>query len=104
MTEKSLGGALYFATFINDHLSKVRISLLKTKDQVFEAFEEFHAKVERETGQKLKSVRVDNGGEYRGPFESYCKLHGIRLEKTPPKTRQPNGLAERMNRTIEERV
>lgn len=60
--------------------------------------------VERETGQKLKCVRVDNGGEYRGPFETYCKVHGIRLEKTPPKTPQLNGLAERMNRTIEERV
>ena len=104
MIEKSLGGAFYFVTFIDDHSRKVWVSLLKTKDQVLEAFKEFHAKVERETGQKLKCVRADNGGEYRGPFESYCKLHGIRLEKTPPKTPQLNGLAERMNRTIEERV
>jgi len=104
MIEKSLGGAFYFVTFIDDHSRKVWVSLLKTKDQVLEAFKEFHAKVECETGQKLKCVRADNGGEYRGPFESYCKLHGIRLEKTPPKTPQLNGLAERMNRTIEERV
>jgi len=40
--------------------------------------------MECEIGQKLKSVRADNGGEYRGPFESYCKLHGI--EKMQPKT------------------
>jgi len=104
MIEKSLGGALYFVTFIDDHSRKVWVSLLKTKDQVLEAFKEFQAKVERETGRKLKCVRADNGGEYRGPFESYCKVHGIRLEKTPPKTPQLNGLAERMNRTIEERV
>ena len=56
------------------------------------------------TGKKLKSVKADNGGEYRGPFEKYCKVHGIRLEKTPSKTPQHNGVAERMNRTIEERV
>ncbi|KAL4324380.1 hypothetical protein GQ457_11G032480 [Hibiscus cannabinus] len=104
MNEKSMGGALYFVTFIDDHSRKVWIYLLKTKDQVLEAFKEFHAKVERETGRKLKCVRSDNRGEYRGPFEEYCKSYGIRFEKTPPKTPQLNGVAERMNKTIEERV
>ena len=41
----------------------------KTKDQL-EAFEEFHAMVKGKTGQKLKSIWADNGGEYYGPFES----------------------------------
>ncbi|KAL4323581.1 hypothetical protein GQ457_11G003910 [Hibiscus cannabinus] len=104
MNEKSMGDALYFVTFIDDHLRKVWIYLLKTKDQVLEAFKEFHAKVERETERMLKCVRSDNGGEYRGPFEEYCKSYGIRFKKTPPKTPQLNGVAERMNRTIEERV
>jgi len=53
--------------------------------------------------EKLAKIQADNGGEYHGPFETYCKLHGI-IKKTPPKTLQLNGLAERMNRTIEERV
>ncbi|PKI65433.1 hypothetical protein CRG98_014172 [Punica granatum] len=60
--------------------------------------------VERKTGMKLKCVRADNGDEYRGPFENYCRSHGIKLEKTVPKTPQQNGLAERINRTIVERV
>ena len=47
---------------------------------------------------------TDNGGEYCGPFEAYCKTYGIKLEKTSPKTQQLNGVAERMNLTIEERV
>ena len=42
-------------------------------------------KVERQTGKQLKSVRVDNGGEYKGPFEQYCRSHDIKLEKTVPK-------------------
>ena len=50
MPEKSLGGALYFVTFIDDHSSKVWFSLLKTKDQVVEAFKEFHGKVECKAG------------------------------------------------------
>ena len=45
----------------------------------------------------MKAVRANNGGEYRGPFEEYCRLHGIRLEKTPAKTPQLNGVAKRMN-------
>jgi len=67
-------------------------------------FKAFHMKVERETGRQLKCVGADNGGEYRGPFEEYCRNHGIRLEKTVPKTPQHNGVAERMNRTICERI
>ncbi|CAJ2658330.1 unnamed protein product [Trifolium pratense] len=104
MDSKSLGGALYFVTFIDDHSRKVWAFVLKSKDQVLGAFKQFHASVERETGRKLKCIRADNGGEYRGPFEEYCKEHGIKLEKTVPKTPQHNGVAERMNRTINERV
>jgi hypothetical protein len=42
--------------------------------------------VERETEKKLKCVRSDNGGEYRGLFEIFHKINGIKLEKTVPKT------------------
>lgn len=87
MSERSLGGgAKYFVSFIDDHSRKVWGSTLKSKDQMLESFKDFHAKVERETGMKLKFVRADNGGEYRGPFEAYCKTHGIRLAKPVPKT------------------
>jgi transposase InsO family protein len=55
-------------------------------------------------GAVRHDLRSDNGGEYRGPFERYCRKFGIGLEKTPPKTPQLNGLAERMNRTLTERV
>ena len=67
-------------------------------------FKELHTRVERETGRKLKAVRADNEGEYRGQFEEYCRSKGIRIEFTVPKTPELNGLAERMNRTIMERV
>lgn len=104
MDVKSHSGAQYFVSLIDDYSQKVWIYVLKSKDQVLSAFKEFQARVERETGRKLKCVRSDNGGEYRGPFESYCKKEGIKLEKTVPKTPQLNGIAERMNRTIEERI
>ncbi|KAE8662958.1 hypothetical protein F3Y22_tig00113124pilonHSYRG00513 [Hibiscus syriacus] len=37
------------------------VNLLKSKDQVLDAFKEFHVLVERETGQKIKCVRSANG-------------------------------------------
>ena len=77
---------------------------MKSKDQVLDVFKYFHVKVERQTDNQLKSVRANNGGEYRGPFEQYCRIHGIRLKKTVPKTPQQNGVAERMNRTFYDRI
>ena len=53
--------------------------------------------------EKAECIYFDNGGEYHGPFDAYRK-HGIVHEKTPPKTPQLNGLVERMNRTLLEKV
>ena len=72
-------------TFIDDHIRKLSVSPLKMKDQVLSVFKEFHARAERETGGKLKAVRADNRGEYRGQFEEYCRSKGIWLEYTVPK-------------------
>ena len=61
--------------------------------------------VETETGLKVKCLRSDNGGEYiNGGFSEYCAAQGIRMEKTIPGTPQQNGVAERMNRTLNERA
>ena len=43
-------------------------------------------KVERQTSKQLKFVRANNGGEYKGSFEQYCRSYGIGLEKMVPKT------------------
>ena len=104
MRTKTLGGALYFVTFIDDASRRVWVYALKSKDEVFGVFKLFHAMVERETGRSLKCIRTDNGGEYIGDFHEYCKSLGKRHEQSVPKTPQHNGVAERMNRTIVERI
>jgi len=61
--------------------------------------------VENETCKRLKCLRSNNGGEYCSKeFDGYCSENGISREKTVPGTPQENGVSERMNRTIMERV
>ena len=49
MEVESLGGKKFFVTFIDDASRKVWVYALKSKDQVFEVFQQFHVMVERET-------------------------------------------------------
>ena len=78
---------------------------MKSKSQVFEKFVEWKALVETSSGQKPKTLRSDNGGEYTSAeFTVYLKKEGVRHELTVSKTPQQNGVAERMNRTLVESV
>ena len=51
MQSNTLGGTLYYVTFIDDHLRKVWAYALKSKDRVLDVFKYFHVKVERQTGK-----------------------------------------------------
>jgi len=105
MNAKSIGGAEYFLTFIDDKTRYVWVYPLKHKSQVFDRFREWKALVENASGQKLKVLRTDNGGEYTSiKFEEFLKSEGVRHECTIPKTPEQNGVAERLNRTLVETV
>ena len=53
---------------------------------------------------KVKCLRSDNGGEYdKSEFKAFCAAEGIRLIRTVPSKARQNGIAERMNRTLNER-
>ena len=78
---------------------------MKNKFDVFETFKKWKAMVEIETSLKVKCLRSDNGGEYIGGwFSEYCVAQEIKMEKTIPGTPQQNGVAERMNKTLNERA
>ena len=49
MKTRTVGGALYFVTFIDDNSRKFWGFAFKTKYQVLDAFKELHARLERET-------------------------------------------------------
>ena len=57
------------------------------------------------TERKLKAIRIDNGGEFTSrEFEKYLVSEGVRHELTVPKNPEQNGVAERINRTLVEKV
>ncbi|CAA0831536.1 Uncharacterized mitochondrial protein AtMg00300 [Striga hermonthica] len=99
----SLGGSMYYMTFVDDCTRKVWVYFLKRKSEAFDTFRRWRALVEKETGLEVKCLRSDNGGEYNSEaIKEYCADHGIRMQKTVPGTPQQNGIADRMNRTLNE--
>ena len=79
MPVKSLRGSLYYVTFIDDFSRKTWIYFMNTKDEVFDKFQEFKAKVENLKGKKIKILRSDNEGEYTSKeLVAFCKEVGLR--------------------------
>lgn len=105
MPVQSLGGAKYFVSFLDDFSRKVHVYTLKSKAEVFSKFCIYKKLVENELDLKIKCVRSDNGTEYLNKnFVEFFAKNGIKHEKTTPYSPQQNGLAERLNRTIVEKV
>ena len=81
------------------------VYVLKSKDQTFETFKNWKKMVETQMGKKIKAIRTDNGLEfYNSKFTEMCNENGIIRQLTAPGNPQQNGVAERMNRTLLERV
>jgi hypothetical protein len=63
MKKPSLGGRVYFLTFIDDYSRKTWVYFLKHKSETFEKFKEFKVLVEKQSGLSIKILRLDRGGE-----------------------------------------
>lgn len=61
--------------------------------------------MENQTGKHVKVLKIDNGLEYLSEeFAEFCKDNGIARHRIVGLIPQQNGVAERMNITILERV
>jgi hypothetical protein len=95
----------YMLLFIDDATRHTDEYILKYKSEALEEFKEGKALREKESGKQVKRFRTDGGGEYTSmKFAEYLKSEGILQESTTPCTPQSNGVVERANRTIMERV
>ncbi len=105
MAVPSHGGAEYLATFVDDYSRLSYVVPLVHKSEVTGAIRDTLVKWENQTGGSLKSVRTDRGGEYvNQKLDAFFRHRGVQHQTTAPYTPEQNGVAERLNRTLMERV
>ncbi|KAE8664469.1 hypothetical protein F3Y22_tig00112762pilonHSYRG00050 [Hibiscus syriacus] len=94
---------LYY--YQDDFSIRVWVYPMKSKYEVLQIFLKWKNMIENQTGRKIKRLRTDNGGEYKSdPFFDVFHEYGIVRHFTVRNTPQQNGVAERMNRTLLEKV
>lgn len=98
-------GSRYIVSFIDDHTHFSMIYLLKRKSGVFEKFQDYEAKVTAMMGKSISRITSDQGREYCSTNQlQYYRTKGIQLDTTVAYTPQQNGVAERFNRTLVEKI
>ena len=71
----------------------------RTSKMLKAVFSKWKEQVERQTGKKIKKVRLDNSEEFKSLADEVGN-DGILFEFITPYAHEQNGVAERMNRTL----
>lgn len=97
----SVDGFKYFALFVDDASRYSHIVLLRKKSDIYRGFSEL-----LDDGSiTISTIRSDQGSEYLSKtFQSLCMSNDIRQEFASVATPEEMGLAERLNRTLLEKV
>ena len=99
----SNGGAQYAIVFTDDYSRYVTVMTMKDKDETVEKLSKYKTMIESLSGEKLKKIRSDFGGEYvNEELDKYFAQNGIVHEKSVPYCKQQYGRGERQNRTVGE--
>ena len=99
------GGKKYYITFTDDMSRLTHLYLLRAKSDAFTTYKEYEAWCKTQLDAKIKVLHSDRGGEYLDKeFTLYLKKQGVNQKLTVHDTASQNGVAERRNRTIVERI
>jgi hypothetical protein len=105
ITPISLGGARFYVTFTDNYSRATWFYTMKTKAECLEKMKECVQLLETGTGLKVKRIRWRNGGEYSSTAcKTFYKEKGIQWKPTVPYAPEQDGVAERVNRTILDRL
>ncbi|THH15011.1 hypothetical protein EUX98_g9529 [Antrodiella citrinella] len=98
-------GFRFWNLYLDDHSHFLAALPMRLKSQTFPSFKTYHAYATVKQSAKLGELQDDKGGEYMSnEFEEFCFSHGIVRRHTVRNRPQQNGAAERINRTLEERI
>ena len=105
LQEPSLGGAKYLANFLEDFSRLSVVRPVRNKSDVPALVCEVLALMESQSNHRLRAIRTDRGSEYiNAVVHDFLRIRGAVHQTTAPYTPQQNGAAERLNRTLMERV
>ncbi|CAI7885822.1 unnamed protein product [Closterium sp. NIES-53] len=96
----------YVLTLKDDYTNYLWVAPLARRSDMATVFSAWHREMKTKLPTKpLAALRTDNGGEYTAnAFTDYLSSHGINHQTSLPHTPQQNGVAERVNRTLMNRV
>lgn len=99
------GGGQYNLVIIDDFSRKSWTIPLRRKSDTKVALKDWITVNENQVGKRVKRLRSDNGGEFiDGELGRWFREHGILHQTIPARSPQSNGVAERMNRTLQDRA
>jgi len=95
----------YFLSVTDDYSRRSALLFLEKKSEAFEKFQQFVSFWTARTGKRVSFLRSDNAAEFcSAEFDSYLLANGIKRELSCARSPQQNDVAERLNRTVMERV
>ena len=102
---ESDAGSRYILTVVDEATRFSAAHALPSKGDAADALMRTIVLWERQTGHKVKRVRLDGGGEFGSTaFLGELQARGIIYDPTAPYSPESNGLSERHNRTLVERM
>ena len=98
-------GGRYVVTLLDDYTRYSTCRVLRAKSETAQFLQDTILLWENQQQQKVQRVRSDRGMEYMsGTLQQWFKGKGIQHDTSAPYTPQQNGAAERLNRTLPEKV
>ena len=102
---QTLGGREYYTTYTDDNSCFSNLYLMWTKAENFEAYKEYEAELLRQKGVRIGKLHSDRGGEYLSKeFSNHLKKASTKWNLTVHDTPEHNGVVERLNHILLERV
>ena len=96
---------MYLATYLDDYSKLCVVKPIKRKSEVPAVTKEVINFLEKQSGNDLMKLRSDKGTEYiNKELQEYLASKGVQHQTTTRYTPEQNGAAERLNRTLMERV
>nr|GEV85420.1 ribonuclease H-like domain-containing protein [Tanacetum cinerariifolium] len=93
--------ALVFNAAQDDYSRFTWVFFLATKDETSPILKTFITGLENQLSLKVKVIRSDNGTEFKNhDLNQFCRMKGIKIEFSVPRTPQQNGIVEKKNRTL----